>query len=68
MVMAVVVGASEPESVMLCSCVTFELFTRRQLLPVGHSLADYESRVHSLMLVDMSGKGTQSQQAVSMAQ
>lgn len=56
MAMAVVVGASEPESVVLCRCVTFELFARRQLLPVGHSLADYESRVHSLMLVDMSGE------------
>ncbi len=39
-----------------CRCVTFELFARRQLLPVGHSLADYESRVHSLTLVDMSGE------------
>jgi SCY1-like protein 2 len=35
--------------------VAFELITRRQLLPVRHSLADYESRVHSLALVDMAG-------------
>ena len=35
--------------------VAFELLARRQLLPVGQSLADYESRVHSLPLMDMSG-------------
>lgn len=36
-------------------CVAFELFAQRQLLPVSHSLAEYESRVHSLTLVDMTG-------------
>ena len=40
----------------LCRCIAFELFARRSLLPVGQSLADYESRVHSLTLVDMSGE------------
>ena len=42
---------------VLChtGAVTLELLTRRQLLPVGSRLADYESRVHSLALVDMAG-------------
>ena len=36
--------------------VAFELLARRPLLPVGHRLAEYESRVHSLTLMDMTGK------------
>lgn len=36
--------------------VAFELLARRQLLPVGSNLAEYESRVHSLPLMDMAGE------------
>lgn len=35
--------------------IAFELLTRRQLLPVGSHLVEYESRVHSLPLMDMAG-------------
>ncbi|PRW61454.1 SCY1 2 [Chlorella sorokiniana] len=48
-------GVTGAADVFSLGCITFELSARRQLLPVGHSLADYESRVHSLTLVDMSG-------------
>ena len=47
-----VTGAAD---VFALGAVAFELLARRQLLPVGHNLAEYESRVHSLTLMDMSG-------------
>lgn len=46
--------ASNPT--LRAGAVAFELLARRQLLPVGRSLADYESRVHSLSLMDMTGQ------------
>ena len=47
-----VTGAAD---VFALGAVAFELLARRELLPVGHNLAEYESRVHSLTLMDMSG-------------
>lgn len=52
-------SASPPSSaaadVFSLGAVAFELLARRQLLAVGSSLADYESKVHSLTMVDMTG-------------
>jgi hypothetical protein len=47
-----VTGAAD---VFSLGAVAFELLARLQLLPVGHNLAEYESRVHSLTLMDMPG-------------
>lgn len=35
--------------------MALELLCRRQLLPVGGRLEEYEARVHSLGLLDMTG-------------
>eukprot|EP00887_Chlorella_sp_A99_P006890 scaffold2.g6890.t1 len=47
--------------------LTLELLTGRQLLPVGSRLAEYESRVHSLSLVDMSGVPFELEQTLRQA-
>jgi SCY1-like protein 2 len=52
-------GAQPPATgaadVFSLAALAFELLARRQLLPVGARLAEYESRVASLTLVDMTG-------------
>ncbi|EFN53517.1 hypothetical protein CHLNCDRAFT_136879 [Chlorella variabilis] len=44
-------GITGAADVFSLGALAFQLLTRRQLLPVGHSLGEYESRLHSLTLV-----------------